>query len=254
MNITWNADKYTSDFSFVYKYGEGVTELLELPRNSLVIDLGCGNGALSGLLREKGFRVVGMDASAEQLALAKRSFPDISFIQADATDFTAAEPAEAVFSNAVFHWIDREKQPDMLSCIHRALKPGGQLVFEMGGHGNCGRIHKALAEQFEKRGSKYVTGKFFPTIGEYSALLEQAGFEVRYATLFERPTELKGDDGAAGWIEMFAKNAFRVITDENERREIIRSAADSLRGELFRDGKWYADYVRLRMKAVKPAE
>lgn len=254
MNITWNADKYTSDFSFVYKYGEGVMELLELPRNSLVIDLGCGNGALSGALSEKGFRVVGMDASAEQLALAEKSFPDIRFIQADATDFTSAEPVDAVFSNAVFHWIDREKQPDMLSCIYHALKPGGQLVFEMGGHGNCGCIHKALAEQFEKHGRKYVMGNYFPTIGEYSALLEQAGFEVRYAVLFERPTELKGDDGAAGWIEMFTKNAFRVITDENERREIIRSAADSLRGELFRDGKWYADYVRLRMKAVKPAE
>lgn len=61
MNMTWNTDKYTSDFSFVYKYGEGVMELLELPRNSL----------LSRALSEKGFRVVGMDAFAEQLALAE---------------------------------------------------------------------------------------------------------------------------------------------------------------------------------------
>ena len=100
MNIKWNADKYAADFSFVYRYGEEVMQLLELPQGAEVIDLGCGNGALSQVLADKGYSVTGIDASAEQLALARKAHPDIRFIQADATSFTA-EPADAVFSNGI---------------------------------------------------------------------------------------------------------------------------------------------------------
>ena len=165
MNITWNAQKYTSDFSFVHKYGEGVMQLLDLPEGASVLDLGCGNGALSALLAEKEFRVTGMDSSPEQLAIAREKHPGIEFLQSDATDFTLPEPVDAVFANAVFHWIDPEKQPSMLRCIFSALKPGGQLVFEMGGSGNCGAIHAALSEEFQRRGLEYDPKKYFPTIG-----------------------------------------------------------------------------------------
>ena len=250
MNIKWNADKYAADFSFVYRYGEEVMQLLELPQGAEVIDLGCGNGALSQVLADKGYSVTGIDASAEQLALARKAHPDIRFIQADATSFTA-EPADAVFSNAVFHWIDREQQPQLLSAVYNALKLGGQLVFEMGGAGNNRIIHRALSEQFGRLGRKYDVLKFFPTIGEYSALLEAAGFDVRYALLFDRPTQLKGEHGVADWIELFCVNAFDGI-DIEQRHRIALAAEQEVRGELFHDGKWYADYVRLRMKAVRP--
>lgn len=252
MNITWNAQKYTSDFSFVRKYGEGVMQLLDLPEGASVLDLGCGNGALSALLAEKGFRVTGMDSSPEQLAIAREKHPGIEFLQSDATDFTLPEPVDAVFANAVFHWIDPEKQPSMLRCIFSALKPGGQLVFEMGGSGNCGAIHAALSEEFQRRGLEYDPKKYFPTIGGYAPLLESAGFTVRYAVLFNRLTELTGDHGVADWIAMFERTALNCLPDESTRREAALAAESAVRDRLFRDGKWYADYVRLRMKAVKP--
>lgn len=103
--------------------------------------MGCGNGALTKVLQEKGFHVTGMDSSEELLKAARIKYPDIPFIRADATDFTVGESVDAVFSNAVFHWIDREKQMDMLACVHRALKGKGQFVFEFGGYGNNALIH-----------------------------------------------------------------------------------------------------------------
>ena len=57
-------------------------------------------------------------------------------MQGDAADFTLSEPVDVVFSNAVFHWIDREKQQDILKCIYNVLRKNGQFVFEFGGHGN----------------------------------------------------------------------------------------------------------------------
>ena len=103
MNIAWDADKYTSNFSFVPAYGRGAAELIASPKGSRVLDLGCGNGALTGELRDRGFRVTGLDSSKELLSVAEKYYPELEFILGDATDFSLKEPVDAVFSNAVFH-------------------------------------------------------------------------------------------------------------------------------------------------------
>ena len=251
MNIEWDAAKYTSDFSFVHQYGNSVIGLIDADERSTVLDLGCGNGALSKTLCDMGYIVKGIDASGELLAIAQKEYPDIEFIQADATDFSLQEPVDIVFSNAVFHWIDKERQQDMLKCVYNVLKENGQFVFEFGGHGNTQLIHETLAEIFSGHKYTYKMPCYFPTIGEYATLLENAGFSVRYAVLFDRMTELKGENGLKDWINMFVKTPFAIIKDEDEKRIIIDETADRLKGVLYRDGKWYADYVRLRMKVIK---
>lgn len=251
MNINWDAKKYTSDFSFVHQYGNSVLELIEAGENSTILDLGCGNGALSKTLRDKGFIVKGLDASGELLEIARANYPDIEFLQADATDFSLDEPVDVVFSNAVFHWIDGEKQRDMLNCVHNALKENGEFVFEFGGFGNNQLIHEALDKVFSEHGFSYKMPFYFPTISEYSTLMENAGFRVKFAVLFDRPTELKGPDGLRDWINMFVKTPFSVVQDEKEGETIVDETVKRLESTLYKGGKWYADYVRLRMRAVR---
>lgn len=251
MNIKWDADKYTSEFSFVHQYGNSVMDLIDADKNSTVLDLGCGNGALTKALQEKGYAVKGMDASKELLDIARKNYPDIEFVQGDATHFEFPEPFDVVFSNAVFHWIDKECQQDMLKCIYNALKKDGQLVFEFGGYGNTQRIHGALAVIFSEYGYCYKMPFYFPTISEYTVLLENIGFRVKYAVLFDRPTELKGENGLRDWINMFVKTPFSVIRTEQEKEAIIDKAVDILRDDLYIGEKWYADYVRIRIKAIR---
>lgn len=239
-----------ADFSFVYHYGNDVAELLDDAKIKSILDLGCGNGAMSKLFREKGLSVTGLDSSAEMIESARNANSEINFILANATDFSLNEPVDAVFSNAVFHWIDKGYQPDMMRCVYNALNSGGQFVFEMGGMGNNSLIHSALAKSFAEAGLDYVMPFYFPSIGEYSSMLEKAGFKIRYAVLFDRPTELKGENGLSDWINMFVKNPF-IGVDEPLKSDIIKRAVDMLYHDLYRDGIWYADYVRLRMKAVK---
>lgn len=251
MNIIWNAEKYTSDFSFVHQYGNNVVELIDAAAGSSVLDLGCGNGALTKVLYDKGYKVKGIDASEELLNIARKEYPAIKFMQGDAANFAIHEPVDVVFSNAVFHWIDKEKQPDMMKCVYNALKENGQFVFEFGGFNNNRIIHNALANIFQEHDFCYEMPFYFPTIGEYAFLLENTGFRVKYAVLFDRLTELKGENGMEDWIKMFIKMPFTAVQSEQEKEEIINQAVTELKKDLFIDGKWYADYVRIRMKAVR---
>lgn len=249
MNIRWDAEKYRDNFSFVGHYGEALLDMIE-GEDLSVLDLGCGNGNLTQKLVERGFHVTGLDGSEQQLKIAEKSCPEVHFLKADATDFHLEKPVDVVFSNAVLHWINSELQGKMLHCVYDALKAGGQFIFECGGYGCCASIHKALEYEFAERGLNYRMSFYFPTIGQYTPQMEEAGLIVKTALLFNRPTELKGDDGLRDWILMFDKTPFAKV-DDNTRDSIIRAAEEHLRPVLFHDGKWYADYVRLRCKAMK---
>ncbi len=253
MNITWDEESYENNFSFVHHYGQEVLELLDVPSPARVLDLGCGNGALAQALHERGYEVVGLDDSAEMLVAAKEAFPHLSFVQGNALDLAFEEPFDAVFSNAVLHWIDEEDQPQLIRSVARSIKSGGQFVFECGGYGNARLIHGALAKSFAVRGFNYQVPQYFQTIGQYASLLEMSGFKVVFARLFDRFTPLRGDDGVADWIRTFQQKAFEGMS-EAECEEIIREVADVTKPELYVDGTWYADYVRLRMKAIKVDE
>ena len=249
----WNAEGYQDDFGFVHRYGRGVAEWVD-PKNGLrLLDLGCGSGQLTRQFSERGFHVIGVDSSREMLQLARQNYPQIPFQQADARSLPFRSEFDTVFSNAVFHWISDEKgQRALLRSIAGALRPGGKLVCEFGGKG-CGQaIHAALRSAFERQGHVYRMPFYFPSVGEYAPLLEDAGFRVELAMLFDRPTEMEGEDGLRNWISMFVTQPFEGIS-ETDRAAIVSQAEETLLPSLHHPKGWTIDYVRIRFKATKIA-
>lgn len=249
MNINWNAEKYNEDFKFVHKYGEDVMELLTSPKGSNVIDLGCGNGNLTKKLKEKGYNVIGIDDSDEMLNIARKKYNEIKFVKGNALTFKI-EPADAIFSNAVLHWIDKEKQQELLNNIASNIKKGGEFVCEFGGNGCAKIVHSELRRIFEKNNLKYKFNFYFPTIGEYAPLMEKVGLRVKYAILFDRPTLQNGENGLEEWIRMFNMAPFKGLT-ENKIQEIINETKKRLEPVLCKEGKWFVDYVRIRFRCEK---
>lgn len=250
MNIHWNAEEYKKHFSFVPQYGTDVFDLITADKGSLLVDLGCGNGTLSKKLAEMGYRVLGVDASEDMLALAKAEYPDLKFISGNALSFTLEQKADVIFSNAVFHWIDAEKQEEMLENIANQLAPGGELVCEFGGYGCAEAVHSTLEKCFAARGLHYPRTFYFPTIGEYAPLLEKHGLRVEYATLFDRPTVQQTENGLTDWIDMFVTKPFEGM-EPALKAEILSETESALRDRLFIGGKWVIDYVRIRFRARK---
>ena len=249
--INWNVSLYDTKHNFVSKYGEDVISWLAPQSGERILDVGCGTGTLTEKLAENGAIVTGIDASAEMIAKAKEAYPNIQFFVKDATNFSFDEPFDAVFSNATLHWInDQEKA---LQCIYNSLKQGGRFVFEMGGKHNIESIHNAvkkalMEEAFENNTN--VVSNYFPSVAEQAMLLEKVGFEIRNVACFKRPTKLEGEDGMKNWIVQFCGFFFKNISAE-QKEKIIGKAVEYLRPKNYQDGVWYADYVRLRMKAEK---
>jgi SAM-dependent methyltransferase len=247
-NQSWDPDAYARNARFVSDLGAPVVELLEPRAGERILDLGCGDGALTIKLAEMGCDVVGVDASAPQIEAARRLGLDARVKEGERLDFDAE--FDAVFSNAAIHWM---KPPDdVVAGVWRALKPGGRFVGEFGGHGCVETIKRALIDALARRGidGAALIPWYFPTVGDYSARLARRGFGVRYIALIPRPTPLPTD--ISGWLETFAQTLMAPLADR-DRAGFIDEVREALRPDLCDGaGKWFADYVRLRFAADKP--
>jgi trans-aconitate methyltransferase len=246
--MSWDAQRYQQRHSYVYEYGQAVLDLLAPQAGERILDLGCGSGQLTAAIAATGALVIGTDSSPEMLAEARAHFPQLDFRQADAADFSLDTPVDAVFSNAVLHWV--KDAAGVARSVRAALKPGGRFVVEFGGRGNVQSVLRAIRSVLGAD-KESESPWYFPSIGEYASLLEQHGFEPRRALLIDRPTRLEGEDGMEDWLAVFARG-FVEHLDEVERKKVWREVAAHLRPANYNNGVWTVDYVRLRIVAVSP--
>jgi len=250
----WNASLYDSKLGFVSAYGTDLLGLLRPRPGERVVDVGCGTGDLASRIREAGADVLGLDASPAMVDSARRKYPDLDFRVARAESFRLEEPVDAAFSNATLHWVKDAR--GAADAMFRAVKPGGRLVVEFGGKGNVAAIVEAVSATLRDVGvdAAELNPWYFPSVGEYAALLESVGWEVAYAELYDRPTPLDGEDGLDAWLAVFAAPFFAPL-DERQARDARRDIADRLRPALYDEASrvWTADYRRIRATATRPA-
>ncbi|MFZ4761685.1 MAG: class I SAM-dependent methyltransferase [Alphaproteobacteria bacterium] len=242
-NDQWNPSLYRQNASFVSANGQQVLALLPANPGSRVLDLGCGEGSLAAIMQESGLQVLGVDASPNMVEATKAK--GIEAMVVDATALPFHQEFDAVFSNAVLHWV---KPPEKaIEGIYRALKPGGFFVAEFGGKGNVATICDALGAALEKRGVDGTNPWYFPTVEEYTNLLEKQGFVVEQCFLVDRPTPLPS--GMAAWLKTFAF-AYLKNCSEEMADSVINEVTEYLRPRLCSaSGEWTADYVRIRLRA-----
>lgn len=246
----WNANLYDSKHNFVTNYGNNVIELLNPQTYESILDLGCGSGELTDKINKLSTKAIGIDFSENMINQAQTRFSDVEFYQHDAElAFPFDYQFDAIFSNAALHWMHNADA--VISNVANSLKNGGRFVFEMGGIGNINTIIQAIdfaAHKFDL--NKLPLYNYFPSISEYSSIIEKNGMQVTYAQLFERPTLLDGKDGLRNWIKMFRNNVLAQL-DEKDHEPFFALVEEFAKPKLNSDGKWYADYVRLRMVAIK---
>ncbi len=247
---TWDPDRYARNARFVSDLGAPLIELVAPRPGERILDLGCGDGALTERLVACGCSVVGVDGSAEQVAAAKKRGLDAHVMNGESLTFN--HEFDAVFSNAALHWMKRADA--VIEGVRRALKPGGRFVAEMGGFGCVVKVRGAIKAALARRGidGEPLDPWYFPTPQDYGGRLQAHGFTIDSIVLFDRPTVLPGT--LTAWLETFGE-PFTSALPPSERDNLRREVEAALRPTLCgADGIWRADYVRLRFAAHLPQD
>jgi SAM-dependent methyltransferase len=245
----WNAEVYARNARFVSTLGDPVLELLSPGPGERILDVGCGDGVLTKKLVDAGAIVTAVDHSREMIAASLALGLDARI--ADATALPFDNEFDAVFTNATLHWVKAHPEACVASAF-RALKPGGRFVGEFGGHGCVAAVVVALLAELEHRGIADAAMRipwYFPSADEYRGQLERGGFQVDYVAVIPRPTPLP--TGMRGWLSTFA-NRFCDALPVAERDPFLNDVTARLLPVLCdSQGRWTADYTRLRFKAIR---
>jgi trans-aconitate methyltransferase len=208
---SWDPKLYSSNSSAQKSWGFELLAKLNFKGNERFLDVGCGDGKLSAevakILPEG--TVLGIDLSEAMIAFARNhypqeKFPNLAFMQANASELTFDSEFDIVFSNAVLHWI---RAPEAaLKGFWKSLKPGGVFLAQFGGRGNAAEIFKIIDSMLEEeKWSSYFRDFAFPYgfygPEEYSKWLVDAGFSIKRLELISKDMALEGEKGLFASIE-----------------------------------------------------
>lgn len=254
----WSASDYAINAGFVPALGGAALSLLDPQPGEMILDIGCGDGALTQQIGAAGAKVIGLDASADMVEAARARGVDAFVADAQAlgleTQLARFGRFDAAFSNAALHWM---LDPAAVARgVLALLRPGGRFVGEMGGEGNLAIIRGALREELTEQGYPLPADdpQWYASPATFASVYADAGFEEIEADLIPRPTPLP--TGVTGWIKTFRAGFLELAgvapEDRDEIAEAVeRRVAHELRQE---DGSFSADYVRLRFKMIKPEQ
>ncbi|MBP9669791.1 class I SAM-dependent methyltransferase [Candidatus Woesebacteria bacterium] len=153
------------------KSGKHVSQLLKrLPKQSTILDLGCGAGVpVDDILLKAGHEVIGIDISSEQIKLARKSCPRGQFLVGDVSELSMDEyDVQAVISFYTIFHTPREEHSKLLKTFASYLKKGGLLLITMG--------DREFEGGHELHGEKMWSSQF--GTAKNRSLVESAGFKI----------------------------------------------------------------------------
>ena len=151
-----------------------------------ICDLGCGNGHITGRLAELGYRVTGVDASSSGIAIARRAYPKVEFVEALIGRELNLGQFDLVVSSDVIEHMYRPS--DVLEAARALLKPGGQILLGTPYHGYLKNLVIAATGKMDAHFSALHEGghiKFF-SVKTLSMLMKEHGFEDLSFTFYGR--------------------------------------------------------------------
>jgi trans-aconitate 2-methyltransferase len=243
----WDAATYHRVSGPHVEWANVLLDRLDLRGDETVLDAGCGSGRVTLMLLERlpRGRVVAVDQAPSMVEHARQALAGRAQVfQADLLELELDEPVDAVFSNAVFHWVaDHER---LFAGLFAALRPGGRLVAQCGGEGNVASFHAAAREvashpPYAEFLASWQGPWNFAGPDETAERLERAGFEQVQTWL--EPYPVVPDD---------PENYLRTVCLGYHLEQLPHELRDEfVRAVLARAGE-ELDYVRLNVIAQRP--
>ena len=261
-SVQWNAADYAANSGVQQSWARELIGKLKLRGDEHILDVGCGDGKVTAELAHAVPRgaVVGMDASAEMIGFARKTFSatkfsNLKFQVSDARKINSTKKFDIVFSNAALHWVDDHEK--ILSGASSVLKSGGRLVVSCGGKGNAHDVFLALRPEMRlKRWScffrKMPMPYFFYAPSDYEKWLPKFGFKIKAVKLAPKDATYDGVEGFTTWLRT-TWLPFVQRVPENLREEFIAAVTQRYvaKHPPDADGQIHVRMVRLEIDAVK---
>ena len=259
----WNPTDYAQHSQGQERWAKELFALLAPQPDESILDLGCGDGRHTAELSRlvPGGRVVGVDRSPDMVAYANEhfpptQFPNLTFREADAGALPFHAEFDAVFSNAVLHWVLYHRP--VLAGVARSLRPGGRCVLQMGGKGNGDEVVAAIEDclrdakwraEWRPRDSHYG----FHGTDEYRKWLLEAGLSADSVELIEKDMVHESRAAFTGWLRT-AWHPYTTRVPEELREEFLQAATSRYLRDQPADaeGRVHVRMMRLQVLAHKP--
>lgn len=254
----FDGEKYKRSSKHQKEWGNSLISELSFRGNEKILDLGCGDGALTEKLAQlvPDGMVLGIDASEGMIATAQNHVkPNLFFKQMDINTIDFRNVFDVIFSNAALHWIkDHER---LLKNSFKALKNKGILLWDFAGDGNCSNFFEVIREliQSEKYNpyfSDFEWPWYMPTKSEYEKLVAASGFSSYSIIEINRDRFFSNKDEMIKWIDQPSIVPFiRVIPDKTKaefRDDVIQVMLEKT---LQTDGTCFETFRRIHVKASK---
>lgn len=249
MSRDWDAETYDRVSTPQLEWAQPVIERLALQGDETVLDAGCGSGRVTELLLDRlpSGRVIAVDAAPAMVAKAREAIGERAEVQLqDLAELQLDEQVDAVFSNAVFHWVlDHER---LFTRLFAVMKPGARIEAQCGGAGNIEKFHETVARLADKPPfDSYFegwTGPWnFASNTDTTALLERLGYEDVKCWHEDRPV-----------VPSEPHDFIRTVCLGNHLDQLPDELRDTLVGRVVDEftSPLTLNYVRLNISARKP--
>jgi len=181
MTFEFSGKEYEKASAHQKSWGATLIAELDLRPNERVLDLGCGDGALTSEIAKlvpEG-EAVGIDASRGMIEAARpKARENLRFMLMDINHLRFSAEFDVVFSNATLHWVKDHRR--LYQNVCRSLRPGGRLRFNFAGDGNCSHFFKVIREamvndRFVDYFREFEWPWYMPRVDDYSRLVDSSG-------------------------------------------------------------------------------
>jgi trans-aconitate methyltransferase len=259
MKLDFDGEKYKRASGQQKAWGRELISELDIKGGERILDLGCGNGAMTAEIAAlvPDGSVLGIDASESMIETARRDHAaaNLRFELQDIDTIDFESEFDAIFSNATLHWVKDHRK--LLANVLKGLKEQAVARFQFAGDGNCSNLiavlHKVMSqEDYAGYFEKFAWPWYMPAVEEYRELLDEAAFTEKRVWSQNANRHFENIDTMVRWIDQPSLVPFLGHVDEKDRRRFRDAVVERMIDRTQQDdGRYFETFRRINVLARK---